>query len=185
MKKFDLKANIPGKKGSIARLIVLGLISVIAVLSSVLTLPKYIGRKGYGPAVLEAFAGCGLLLLLAAGMWGLMKWIGFIAPKSFGLAKRFWQAWRPLTFFGVYLKACVWLLIAMVPVTASTMLITPLTSIGFLVAGNLNLLSALGMFLAGAVLVVLVGFVDMCKLRQVSPVESAKALWKNRKVAQQ
>ena len=40
MKKFDLKANIPGKKGSIARLIVLGLISVIAVLSSVLTLPK-------------------------------------------------------------------------------------------------------------------------------------------------
>jgi hypothetical protein len=64
------------------------------------------------------------------------------------------------------------------------MLITPLTSIGFLAAGNMNLLTALGMFLAGVVLVVLVGFVDVCKLRQVSPVESAKALWKNRKVAQ-
>jgi uncharacterized integral membrane protein len=65
------------------------------------------------------------------------------------------------------------------------MLITPLTSIGFLVAGNLNLLSALGMFLAGVVLVVLVGFVDVCKLRQVSPIESAKALWENRKADKQ
>ncbi len=185
MKKFDLKANIPGKKGAIARLVVLGIISLIAVLVSFLTLPKYIGRIGFGPAILEAFASCGLLFMLAAGMWGLIKWIGFIAPKSFGLAKRFWQAWRPLTFFGVYLKACVWLLIAMVPVTASTMLITPLTSIGFLVAGNMNLLSALGLFLGGAVLVILVGFVDICKLRQVSPIESVKDLWKNRKVAKQ
>lgn len=182
-----MKSNvtIPGKKGAIARLIVLGLISVIAVLVSFLSLPHYIGQTGFFPALLEAFGSCGLLLMLAASAWAMMKWLVVIAPKSFGLAKRFWLSWEALTFFGLYIKACIWLLIAVTPCAVATMFVSPLVSLGLLFAENMNLLTALGMLLGGGLLVVLVGFVDICKLGHFSPIRFVKGLWQRNKVAKQ
>ena len=167
--------KVPGKKGTIARLIVLGIVALIGILSSILTLPEYTARRGFGLALLEAFGGCGALFLLAAFIWGFMKWISFMGPKSLGAANRFWQAWIPLTFLGVYIKACIWLIVTVVPCSIYGMLMVPLFTVTqHFTEVNIGFFSAMGLFLGGAALVMAVGFVDICKLRRVSPMAVVK-----------
>ena len=175
--------SVPGKKGAIARLIVLCLLCLIGVASSFLTLPHYIGKIGLFPAVQEAFASCGILFMFAFGIWAIMKWLVVVAPKSFGAAKRFWFSWEPLTFFGLYIKACIWVLIALTPCAVCTMFITPLTALGMHFLNNANILYAFGLFFGGIVLVVFVGILDICKARGFSLIDGVKRLFGCRKAA--
>lgn len=184
MNTYTTNKKVPGRKGAIARLIILGLVALIGVLASFLTLPEYIARRGFGLALLEAFGGCGIIFLAGAFFWGMIKWIGFIAPKSFRIANKLWRGWIPLTFLGVYIKACLWLIIAIAPCSAYTLLLSPLTMMTAHFAENaIDIFSAFGLFLGGAAAVIVMGFVDICKLRQVSAVERAKQIWAARKVA--
>ena len=158
--------HIPGKKGAIARLIILGLIAVIGILVGFGTLPEYVQKRGLGLAILEAFGGTGVIFLLGAFFWILIKWIGFMAPKSFRLAKRFWMTWYPLTFFGLYLKAVLWLIIAIAPCSAITLLFSPLMTVTMHFAEvEIDFLSAMALFLGSGALVAVLAFVDICKLR--------------------
>lgn len=167
--------NIPGKKGAIARLIILGLVAVIGILAGFGTLPEYVQKRGLGLAILEAFGGTGVIFLLGAFFWILIKWIGFMAPKSFGFAKRFWLTWHPLTFFGLYLKAVLWLIIAVAPCSAITLLFSPLMTVTMYFAEvNIDFLSAMALFIGSGALVVALAFVDICKLRQVSAMAVVK-----------
>ena len=59
-------ARPKGRKGAIARLTVLAIVSIIGILSSICTLPGFVESRGLGPAILEAIGGCGTLLMLAA-----------------------------------------------------------------------------------------------------------------------
>ena len=63
MNTYTTNKKVPGRKGAIARLIILGLVALIGVLASFLTLPEYIARRGFGLALLEAFGGCGIIFL--------------------------------------------------------------------------------------------------------------------------
>ena len=171
----DTATRVPGRKGTIARLIVLGIFTVIALLSSILTLPEYISRRGFGLAILEAFGGCGILLLTGALFWGFMKWISFMGPKSLGAANRFWHAWIPLTFFGLYIKACLWLLITVVPCTIYGLLMAPVYSITLhFTKTEIGFFAAMGLFILGVAATVIMFFVDICKLRQLDPIATAK-----------
>lgn len=166
MKNMNWKAKFPGKKGAIARLIVLALCAGIGLLVSFGTLGNYIPERGFWQAILDAFAGCGEIFLLGAVFWITIKWIGFIAPISFGWAKRFWQSWVPLTWFGLYIKFCIWMIILVAPYSACSMLFSPLLPIGMFLADNLvNPLICLGFFLLGALVVALLGYLDIKKLR--------------------
>lgn len=167
-----IRQKVPGRKGAIARLIMLGVFAVIGLLSSFGTIPQFAEKQGLGAAILEAFAGCGVIFLTGGFFWGLIKWIGFIAPKSFGLAKRFWCGWIPMTFLGVYLKCALWLIIAIAPCSAFTLLFSLFYSLTFSIAQmDMNLIIAMGMFFGGCAVVLTMGLVDICKLRQLSFVE--------------
>ena len=163
-------AKPKGRKGAIARLIVLAIISIIGVLSSIGTLPDYVASRGFGPAILEAIGGCGLILILAAWFWGLMKWIAVVAPKAFGWARSFWNAWQPLTFFGLYIKFCIWLVIGLAPTMIFAYTLSPIYLVALPLAKNgLNIFSALLLLVVGVGLVVLLAFWDVCKLRAQAP----------------
>lgn len=176
------KVAVPGRKGAIARLIVMGLIAVIALLSSFGTIGQYIPKRGFGIALLEAFGGCGVLMMLGAFFWGFMKWIAVVTPKAFRAANKFWCAWIPLTFFGVYIKAMIWVLIVGVPTCIFGYGFVPVFLLTQHFAENeISFLPAMGMFLGGVALVAVLGFVDICKLKAVSPVQTVKELLAARK----
>ena len=164
-------ARPKGRKGAIARLTVLAIVSIIGILSSICTLPSFVESRGLGPAILEAIGGCGTLLMLAAWFWGMMKWIAVVGPKSFGWARSFWNAWSPLTFFGLYIKFCIWLIVGMVPVMIFGITYMPLFKLTLFFAENgLNIFSALLLLALGAGLALLLAFWDVCKLRGLSPI---------------
>jgi hypothetical protein len=159
-----------GRKGAIARLAVLTIVSLIGILSSVCTIPDFASRRGLWAALMEAIGGCGILLMLAAWFWGMLKWIAVVGPRSFGWARSFWQAWQPLTFFGVYIKFCIWLIIGMVPVMAFGFSYLPLFKLTWFFAENgIGLIAALLLLALGAGLVALLGFWDLCRLKGLSP----------------
>ena len=165
-------AKPAGRKGAIARLIVMGIFAIIGILSSFGTLPEFIAKRGFVPAVLEAFGGCGTLLMLAAWFWGMMKWIAVMGPKTFGCARSFWNGWQPLTFFGLYIKFCIWMIIALAPLMCFSMTFIPVYKLTWYFAENgIGLISALLMFAAGMGLVVLLAFWDICKLRGQAPMD--------------
>lgn len=169
MKNNSGKRKIPGKKGAIARLVILALTAIIGVWVSIGTLGSYIARLGFWQAILDAFAGCGEIFLMGAVFWIMFKWIGFIAPKSFYWGKCFWQGWVPLTWFGLYIKFCIWLCIVVVPCSASTMLFGTLLPIGmFVLDHNHNPLICIGFFLLSALVVALLGYLDVRKLRRIA-----------------
>jgi hypothetical protein len=175
MDTYTTNNNIPGKKGAIARLIVLGITVLIGLLFSFGSIPDMIPKRGLFPAIWEAIGGSGTIFLLAAFFWGAMKWLGFIAPKSFHIANSFWQLWTPLTFLGVYVKVCIWLIITVVPCEIYFFLLMPLASLsGHFAQVNIDFFSAIGLFLGGAALVTAIGFLDICKLRCVSPIDTIK-----------
>lgn len=166
---YTTRQKVPGRKGAIARLITLGVFALIGLLTSFGTIPQFAEKQGLWPAILEAFAGCGVIFLTGGFFWGLIKWIGIIAPKSFGLAKRFWCGWIPLTFLGVYLKCALWLIIAIAPCSIFALLFSPLFSLTFSLAQmDLNIFSAMGVFFGGGAVVLIMSLVDICKLRQIS-----------------
>lgn len=163
------RQKMPGRKGAVARLIMLGAFALIGILTSIGTLPQFAAKQGLWSAILEAFAGCGVIFLTGGFFWALVKWIGFIAPKSFGWARSFWYAWVPLTFLGVYLKCALWLIIAIAPCSIFTMLLSPLFSLTLSLAKmDLNFFIAMAMFFGGSAVVLIMGFADICKLRQLS-----------------
>lgn len=169
-KRTSVRGRIAGHKGTVIRLIVMGLFTLITLLISFGTLPGYAVKLGLWRAVLEAFSGCGLLLMAISFFWGLIKWIAMVAPKSFGLANRMWRGWIPLTFFGLYIKSVIWLLVGLVPCMIFGMLYSPIVILGFKLAqGGMNILTALATFLAGAALVGILALLDGCKLFAVSP----------------
>ncbi len=173
--------KVPGRTGAIARLAVVWIMTLISFVGSFFTLPDFYRLVGLGHAILEAFAGFGVLTLTAAMLWLGMKFIGFIAPKSFRLAKKFWQAWVPLTFFGVYIKFCIFCLLALVPITATFGLFSAVIMlIAGMLAGNIHTLSALALLVAGAAGVAGCSFWDLCKLRQVKPMAVIRQ-WFDRK----
>lgn len=176
----NTKIYIPGKKGAIARLIVMGLFVVIALISCVGFLMSADG--GFIDVVLETLVSFGTLCTVGAWFWFAMKWIGFIAPKSFGLANTMWCSWHVLTIFGLYIKAMVWAVCALFPIGACFATFSPMYMVFFSIAKNgINFFNAMGMLILGCGLVAVLGFIDVCKLRMMSPVEEMKRLWANRK----
>jgi len=173
---------IPGKKGAIARLIVMGLFVVIALISCVGFLMSADG--GFIDVVLETLVSFGTLCTVGAWFWGMMKWIGFIAPKSFSLANTMWCSWHVLTIFGLYIKAMVWALCALFPIAACFATFSPMYTVFFSIAKNgINFFNAMGMLILGCNLVVVLGFVDVCKLRRLCAWEEFKRLLAARKAA--
>ena len=61
-------ARPKGRKGAIARLTVLTIVSIIGILSSICTLPGFVESRGLGPAILEAIGGCGTLIASLASL---------------------------------------------------------------------------------------------------------------------
>ncbi len=175
---------VPGRKGAIARLIIVSLISVIGLISGFGTIPQYAQRRGIGLAILEAFGGCGIIFLVAAFFWGLMKWIAVVAPKSFGFANRFWMSWHPYTFFGVYIKVCLWLILAVVPcsVFGFTFPLIFRVTLHFTQV-DIGYFSAMALFFGGIAMVVVLVLADICKLRQYSFVAVMKGMLCKRKEA--
>ncbi len=162
--------KVPGRTGSIARLIVMWLFSLGGFALSFFTLPEYIGKLGFARAFLDSIGGFGLLLLTAAFFWGIMKWLGFSMPRAFRAAKRFWARWIPLTVFGLVLKAYAFIFIVFLPAALGTSLFAPLALLSaYFAKESLNLFSALLLLLAGAAIVVLFSYLDICKLRGISP----------------
>ena len=173
----DESPKPPKKTGTIIRLVILGLFTVIGVLTAVLTLPDYIVKRGFWLALWEAFGGCGLMLLTGVVIWGLFKWIAFMGPKSLGWANRFYNNWIPLTVLGVFVRACLWLIILVVPCSIYTFLMSPLTALTMhLAEAGIGFFSAMLLFILGVIAVIVAGFVDICKLRQLPPLETAKKL---------
>ncbi len=167
--KNNTNLPIPGRKGAIARLIVLAIFALIAFLGSFGTIGEFIPKQGFWNALVEAIGGCGVLLLTGAWFWGLMKWIGFIAPKSFGAAGALWNGWIPLTFLGLYIKACLWLIIAMAPISAYALSFSLLYKVFFNTArAGITIFSAAGYLLLGIASTALLLLVDVCKLKGLS-----------------
>ena len=169
------KNTQPGRKSTIARLVILAIFTVIALVTSIGTLPGYIAKLGFAKALLEAIGGCGVLLLTGVWIWGLIKWIVFMSPKSFALAKRFRDSWTPLTNLGVFVKVCIGLIIAIVPITAYAATFSLFYSITFHIArSGLNILTALLLLILGAAAVLITAFWDLCSLKNLSAVEEIK-----------
>ncbi len=176
------KAKVPGKAGAIARLAVLWIFAVISFCGSFFTIPTFAGRVGLWQAIVDSLAGFGTLLLTGAFLWCIMKWVVFIFPKSFGLGKRFWQSWIPLTFLGLYLKFAVFCLLALVPITASFALFSPLMFLVFqLSCVKISILGALPLLAAGVAAAGLCSLLDVCKLRKQQPMVVLRAWIKGRK----
>jgi len=176
------KTYIPGKKGAVARLIVMGLFVVIAALSCGSFLLSADGN--FIDVLLETLVSFGTICMVGAWFWGMMKWIAFIAPKSFGAANNIWCSWSALTIFGLYLKCVVWLVCAIAPISAFMMTFFPMYKMVFSIALNgINFFNAMGMLLLGCILVLVLGFVDVCKLRCCSPVAEVKHFIASRKAA--
>ena len=169
------QGKLKGRVGTLIRLIVMGLLSLLSFLISFGTLPGYSVKLGLWQATLEAFSGCGLLLVTIAFFWGFAKWIVMVAPKSFGFASRMWCGWETWTIFGLYLKSVLWLLVGAVPCMIFGLPFSLIFGLGFRLALNgLNFFSATAMFLAGIVLVVIMAVADICKLFRFSPVALVK-----------
>ena len=161
-------AKRKGRKGAIARLVVAGLTLVITLVAAVMTM---FTQDGLGDAVTGFFAVLGTGALVGAMILILCKWLGFILPKSFGWANRFWRSWHALTIFGLYLKGCVWVFILLIPVSVMTSLISTacFSVVMLLVNFGQNFFGSL-LFLAisGCVLAVVM-FLDLCKVKGLSP----------------
>ena len=115
-----------------------------------------------------------------------MKWIGVMGPKTFGWARSFWNAWQPFTFFGLYIKFCIWMIVALAPLMCFSMTYIPVYKLTWYFAENgIGLLSALLMFAAGMGLVILLAFWDICKLRGRSPVAIIRRKLTERKAGAQ
>ena len=164
------KISLKGHSGSVARLVVMGILAIIAFLSSFGTIGQYVPKVGLGQAIVDAIGGCGLLLMLGAWFWCIMKWVGFIAPKSFRAANAFWRSWIPLTFLGLYLKACGWIMILLLPISAGMASYWPYFSFAMAFGkSDVNFFSALVVLLLGIVSVAIPSFLDICKIRGLAP----------------
>ena len=168
-KRIPLRQRFAHDKKALTRMLVMSALALISMMVSFLTLPHYIGKVGFWQAILEAFAGCGMLFLSIGFLWSFILWIRMVAPKSLGCANRMWRGWITFTFLGLYLKSVLWLLVTAVPCMIFGLLFSPLYTLGFkLATGNLNLFTALGMFLLGTVLLAIPAGLDACKLLQCS-----------------
>ena len=174
------KAKVPGRAGAIARLIMMYLIAGFGVIAGIINL--FTSDADFGYRFLDSLNSIGLLMLTPCVIWIFMKWVVFMAPKSFGLAKRMWQSWHALTIFGLYLKCVAFLLISIPPISVITLAFMPLSLLmSSILTNGLTLLSGLGMILAGGVFMAVLTFLDVCKLRGTSPMDAIKALLAGRK----
>lgn len=173
-------AKVPGRGGAIARLIVMYLMVVIGLVSVVVSI--FTSEWTLGQLITEGIASVGLMLLLGAWFWSIMKWVGFIAPKSLGWAKGFWHAWRPLTFFGLYIKFMIFMVILIAPISIGLATYSPLLSMTFYFADHeLTIFHALGLLLLGAVLVAVLTLLDVCKIKGWSVRGTVKQFMDSRK----
>ncbi len=167
-KSITTSQKVPGHSGAIARLAVLTVMILISVVACVGTLPKYIQTRGFGQALLDALCSMGTLLLTGAFIWAVMKWIAYAMPKAYRLAIRFWNGWIPLTFFGVYLKACAFCVILCWPACIPGVLFAPIMKLGMGIAtSGITVFNALGMLLLGGGSAAVLAFWDICKLQGV------------------
>ncbi len=174
-------AKVPGRAGAIARLIVMGLIALISLIASFGSLGEFADNRGFGQALLDAIGGSGTLLITAALIWLVMKVCSTVLPKSFRLANRFWVSWQPLTFLGLYIKVCIYMILFLVPFALVASLFSPLTLIAFQFATvDIDFFSAVGLFLAGGALVAGLGLWDICKLRNVPFKTALAAIFRKR-----
>lgn len=148
-----IKNKVPGRKGAVARIVILLFFVIIGLLASILTLPEYIQKLGAERAIPEAFAGCAVLFLVGEFFWGLIKWIGWMGKKSFAAARWFWDEWPVFTIFGLVLKGPICLVIAMAPPMLYGLLFAPLYSITYRFALNgVSLLGAMALFAVSGVI---------------------------------
>ena len=174
------KVKIPGRGGAIARLIVMFLCVIGGIVSGFISL--FTDDGSFGQLILSAIAGSAMISLLGAWVWGIMKWFGFIVPKAFGWAKAVWQAWIPLTFFGVYLKCVAFVVILMLPISAGFSSYMPLFSLALKFAENeLTVLPVLGLSLLSVLMVAGLTLLDVCKIRGESVKETVKRFIASRK----
>lgn len=174
------KVKVPGRAGAIARLIVMFAIVALGLFSIVASI--FTSNWTLGQLIVESIASIGLMLLLGAWFWGMMKWVGFIAPKSLGWAKSFWRAWSPLTFFGLYIKVMIFAVVLIAPISAGFASNGLLVSFAFSFAENpLNIFSAFGILLLGVAVVAVLTFLDVCKIKGWSAIATAKTFIASRK----
>lgn len=174
------KIKIPGRGGAIARLIVMYLCVVIGFVTGFGSL--FTEDGSFGHVILSAIAGGNMLSLLGAWLWGIIKWFGFMVPKAFGWAKAVWNAWIPLTFFGVYLKCVAFIVILMLPISAGFSSYMPLFSLALKFAENeLTLLPVMGLSLLTIAVIAVLTLLDVCKIRGASVVETVKQFISARK----
>lgn len=170
------KVKVPGRAGAIARLVVMYLMAVIGIISAFGSIFAF--DYTIGQFIVESIGGIGLMFLLGAWFWIIMKWVVFIAPKSLGWAKSFWRAWHPFTFFGLYIKAMIFVVVLIAPISIGTLTYMPLTSLTFYFADHeLTFFLALGLFFLGFAFVAVFTFLDVCKLKGWSVKGAAKVLF--------
>lgn len=157
------RVKVPGRAGAIARLIVM---SVMIVLGMVGVLASAVNSQpSFGELVLGGIWGTGTMLILGAWIWSVMKWIGFIAPKSLQWAKSFWRAWHPFTFFGLYIKVMLFVIILIAPSSASMSTYSVFYLLAFKSVENMSFPVAFATLLLGIALVAVMVFWDICKIR--------------------
>lgn len=175
------KVKVPGRAGAIARLIVMALMILLGM--CVVIGSAFSNEMSFGELITGVTWGTGTMLLLGAWIWIVMKWIGYIAPKSLQWAKSFWCAWHPLTFFGLYIKAMIFLVILIAPSSASMVTYSPLLMFAFKSVENMNFLVAFATFMLGMAIVSVLISLDVCKLKGWSVKGTAKVLFDKAKLA--
>lgn len=170
------KPRKKGKAGAIARLIVSALVVIGTIFGAVTALfSDY--TTGIGDAIVGLMSVLGTGCFTGVVILALWRWLCFILPKSFGWANGFWRSWHALTFFGLYIKGAIWLIILIFPVSVMTSLLSSacFALVGLFLNVGLNFFTGL-IYLAvcGGAMALLV-LLDYCKVKELS----AKAVLKD------
>ena len=118
-------SNIPGFKGAVVRLCLVVAVLLGGLVTTAFCLPYFASSF----ADLLTAAGTGVLctMILAILVWAFVKWAIFAFPKSFKLAKRFWNLVLPLSLLALIVKVMVWLYLLMLPIVLFGLIFSPLT----------------------------------------------------------
>ncbi|MBR6563232.1 MAG: hypothetical protein IKK70_04770 [Clostridia bacterium] len=170
-----LKKQKKKKRGAIARLIFMAIAAVIGIVASYAA----IGYTGFAKAFINSSMG----FIVAAIIWPIWKWVGFILPKCWGWAKAFWQSFEALNLFTLYIKFCIFVIILFLPMSIATGGMSALCSLIVYAMMNIQdtFFNALWVTAIFVVLAVLFAWIDVCTIKGERFVDSVKSLFNKKK----
>lgn len=168
-------AAVPGNKGAIVRLCLVAVTLIGGLFLTLGTLPPI--ADGFGDWLTANITGALVSIMLAGLMWGFAKWTGFIFPKAFAGARRFWNSLHALSLFAFAIKVMVWIYLLMLPLVLYGIVLMPLSLVVYLLSLigpefiSVTILALL--FIFSLFLMVLM---DVCKLKDLSWKQTLKEI---------